>query len=209
MAEDNEKKKSPVIEIVKKVDDTLDYADHLNKGVKFVAGTQAFRVYSAAAGYGVNKAGNLRGMVKNARWRTIFNYSNEVSEHMENIGTLASFAANIAEMSDDFEKIAHSRNPATLKGLQIAAAAGTAAERTLAGAVPAGVGLIYTSLKGWCEIAGLAGGSVQSGANQCIEVLDNADKLVKQSFKAITDTNNQSKAFWWVVDVTFVPKEAY
>jgi hypothetical protein len=165
-------------------------------------------VYSALKGQpGMNVRGNFRGMVKNARWRTIFNYSSEVGEDLENLGTLAAFAANVGEMWDDFEGIANSSDPAALKGLRFAAAAGTAAERTLLGAIPSGVHLIYMSLQGWCEIAGLAGGKVESGANKCVTVLNDADAMVKKSFSTIADTTNQSKAFWWVVNLNFLPSQ--
>ena len=198
-----------MIEIVSQVDKAVDRTAHLNEAVKVVAGKHAFRVYSVSADKaGLNAVGNLRGKVKSARWRVIFNYSNEVSEHLENIGTLASFAANIAEMSNEFEAIATSPDPTGLKGMRFAAAAGTAAERTLLGTVPTGVHLIYLSLQGWCRIAGLAGGKVESGANQAISVLESADALVRKSFSAITDSSNQSKAFWWVVDVNFLPKSS-
>ena len=201
-------KHHPVIEIVSHVDKTIDHAAHLNEAVKAVSGTRSFRVYSASKGMpGMNVSGNLRGMVKSARWRTIFNYSSKVGEHMENLGTLAAFAANIAEMSNEFEAIANSSDTATLKGMRFAAAAGTAAERTLLGAVPSGVHLIYMSLQGWCEIAGLAGGKVGSGANECVRVLKDADAIVQKSFSTIADTGNQSKAFWWVVNLNFLPNQ--
>jgi len=200
-------KHHPVVEIVSHVDDAVDHVGHANHAVKAFTGGRAFRVYNTLREESaLNSSGNLRGMVKSARWRVVFKYSSKVGEHLENMGTLASFAANIAEMWDEFETVAKSPDSAALKGMRFAAAAGTAAERTLLGSVPAGVHLIYLSLQGWCQIAGLAGGKIESGANECANTLKSADAIVKKSFSTIADTGNQSKAFWWVVDLKFLPR---
>lgn len=204
---EGKKEKHPVIEIVSHVDKGMDHAGHANQAVKAVAGGRAFRVYNTLKEESaLNSSGNLRGMVKSARWRVVFNYSSKVGKHLENLGTLASFAANIAEMWDEFETVAKSPESVALKGMRFAAAAGTAAERTLLGSVPAGVHLIYLSLQGWCQLAGLAGGKIEAGANECVNTLQSADAMVKKSFSTIADTGNQSKAFWWVVDLKFLPK---
>lgn len=68
------------------------------------------------------------------------------------------------------------------------------------GVVPSGAHLIYRSLEGWCMMAGLAGGQFQSVATQCMKTLQSADALVQTSFRIVTDTSNQSKAAWWVID---------
>jgi hypothetical protein len=208
----------PVVEIASSIDHVVDWAGHLNEVVKIVAGNRAFRVYSELKGqFEMNTSGNLQGMVKSARWRLLFKYSSNVGKHLENMGTLAAFAANVAEMWDEFEAVAKSSDSVTLKGMRFAAAAGTAAERTLLGAVPAGTHLIYLSLQGWCQIAGLAGGKIEAGANECLSVLQSADAIVKNSFSAITDTGNQSKvlskeswsnAYQWVVDLNLLPRSA-
>jgi hypothetical protein len=198
----------PVIEIVAHVDHAMDHAGHVNEAVKVISGERSFRVYSALKGQtGMNSSGNLRGMVRSARWRLVFNYSSEVGEHLENLGTLAAFAANVGEMWGEFEAVAKSSEPASLKGMRFAAAAGTAAERTLLGAFPSGVHLIYLSLQGWCQIAGLAGGKIESGANDCVNVLKSADVIVQKTFSTITDTGNQSKAFWSVVNLNLIPSQ--
>jgi hypothetical protein len=200
-------KQHPVVEIVGHVDKALDRAGHVNDAVRVVAGNRAFHVYSVLKSEpALNRSGDLRGMIKSARWRLVFNYSSKVGEHLENIGTLAAFAANVAEMWNEFEAVSKSSDTASVKGLRFAAAAGTAAERTLLGSIPAGVHLIYLSLQGWCQIAGLAGGTIGAGANDCVNTLKNADALVKKSFSTITDTGSQAAAFWWVVDLNVHPR---
>lgn len=193
----------PVVEILDKTSEKLDHAHHAITAFKAIAGTRAFREYRWLNDVRIaNKSGNFRGMVVSARWRTLFDYSSEAEDVLKNIGTFATFAANVAEMGHHFETIWNSRDPMSMKGLRFAAAAGTAAERTLAGGTVSGVHLIYKSLEGWCMIAGLAGGPLQSASNRCITTLKSADALVHKTCSVLTDTNNQSKAIWWVIDLT-------
>lgn len=195
----------PVVKILGKTSEQLDNAHHAVETFKAIAGTRAFREYDWLKDVAIaNKSGNFRGMVVSARWKTLFDYSSEVGKVLENVGTFATFAANIAQMGHQFETIWTSRDPMAMKGLRFAVAAGTAAERTLAGRTVTGVHLIYKSLEGWCMIAGLAGGPLRSASDRCIDTLKNADALVHKTCSVLTDTNNQSKAIWWAIDMRFV-----
>jgi hypothetical protein len=179
------------------VDRRLSQAELGNTAVRAVAGTHAFRDYNAFTNIAAtNASGNLRGMVVNAKARAVFRYFSEDSKYMEsikNLGLLAGFAAGIAEASNELERMAHSDEPVALKGARLAKIAGTAAQRALFGAVPAGAHAIYKSLEGWCMLAGLAGGKIEVGANQCVATLNRADHLVQSTFKAVTDTTNQAR----------------
>jgi hypothetical protein len=204
----------PILEVVHRsegavsqVDRGLSQVDLGNTAIRAIAGSRAFRDYNWLTGVArTSAAGDLRGMVVSAKWRVAFRYSSEVGEYMENIGLLAGFAAGIAEAESELERLANSNEPAALKGARIAAIAGTAAQRALLGAIPAGTHLIYKSLQGWCMMAGLPGGRFQSAANQCIATLRQADALVQSSFKAVTDTSNQSKALWLVIDTVLASR---
>src|SRR4051812_36664455 len=56
-------------------------------GLQAVFGGRAFREYHALSErIGVNKAGNFRGMVVSAKWKTLFRHTSQVGEYMENIG---------------------------------------------------------------------------------------------------------------------------
>lgn len=213
----------PILEIVHQ---KLDYADHkmeeanaLASGFKAVAASHAFRNYGLLNllqdTLPTNAAGNFRGMVICARWKALFHYVNEHGEALENVGTIISFASNVAEMGHEFEAVHHSETD--LKAIRYATLAGTAAERTLAGMVTGGVHLIYKSMEGYCMLLGLLGGSAQSTANQCITTLNHADYFVQTSVRKITDTSNQAyaiyhpgqaakEAFWWVVNMQFLPR---
>jgi len=208
MIRSNKSHRHPVVELIHSqsttaelIDRRLGQADLGRTAIQAVAGGRAFRDYGALSNtIGVNRAGNLRGMVLSAKWRTVFTHTSEVGEYMENIGYLASLASGIMESAPKIEAILGSRDSAVMKGLQISAMASTIAQRALLGVVPAGAHLIYRSLEGWCMIAGLAGGPFQSGTTECIRTLRYADALVQTSFRAVTDTSNQSKTAWWVID---------
>lgn len=183
-------------------------ADLVRTSLQMVAGGRAFRDYSALANrVGLNRAGNLRGMIVSSRWRTIFGHLGHVGEYMENIGYLAAIGAGIVESTSRFDAIWHSSDPPALKILQTSSIAGTIAQRALLGVVPAGTHLIYRSLEGWCMLAGLAGGRMEPVASQGIKILRSADTLVNTTFRTVTDTTNQSNVVWSVVNFTTLPKD--
>ena len=203
----------PVLELVHSehkraelLDRRVGQADLGRAAVRMVAGGRAFRRYNALAdSIELNQSKNLRGMVVSEKWRVLFRHTSEVGEYMENIGYLASIASELAKAAPAIQKILDSPNPAALKGMQITAVAGSIAQKALLGAVPAGAHMIYRSLEGWCMLAGLAGGSAQTAASGCIATLHRADSYVQTSFDTITDTEKQSKAVWWVIDIATSP----
>lgn len=194
----------PVLEIVhpvlKTADDVLGWADTF----RVVAASEAYR------GYGVlnflrhtlpeNVAGNFRGMVRSARWNAYFHYVTEHEELLSNVGTFAAFAANLADLGNEIEKVHRSKADKVLSGAQYAALAGTAAERVLSGMVTGSVHLTYMSMRGYCMLLGLAGGRAQNIANGWIATLNRADTYVDIAEKAITNTGNQAAAFYWAAD---------
>jgi hypothetical protein len=206
----------PVIEFLHGQHKTAEELDHRwtqvelgIHGLRAVIGGRAFRSFHPLSGtFELNKAGNLRGIVVSARWRTLFRHTSDVGEYRTNVGYLATLVSGIAESAPKIESIVNSPNSPTLKGMEIAATASTIAQRALLGAVPEGAHLIYRSLEGWCMIAGLVGGKADSVASHCLSTLHNADTLVQTTFKTITDANNQAKAVWSVIDfVTSVRKQ--
>jgi hypothetical protein len=216
----------PILEIVHHgvhyADEGFDYADKLTSGFKAIAASRSFRNYGLLnllqGTLPKNVAGNFRGMIISQRWKAAFYYVSEHTDTLGNVGTIASFATNIADLGHEFETVHHSSADSTLKALHYASLAGTAAERTLAGMVTSAVHLTYMSLRGDCMMMGLLGGSAQSSANQCISTLNRADSFVKASVDMITDTSNQAyaiyhpvqaakAAYWWVVNMRFLPRQ--
>ena len=121
-----------------------------------------------------------------------------VGKAFDGLGYFVSVASELAESAPKIDKIMDSSESMTIKGLKLTATAGTIAERVLAGAVSSGVHMIYKSVSGYCMMAGLAG--FDKSSQQCLQTINNADTLVQTTFKQLTDTENQAKAFWWVVD---------
>ena len=198
----------PILEIVHPILDTTDKvfdgADKLRTAFKVVAASEAFRHYGVLNilrwKLPRNVAGNFRGMVRSARWNTYFHYVTEHGEWLSNVGTFASFAANLAELGNEFEKVHRSKADRVLAAGQYAALAGTAAERVLTGTVTGSVHLAYMSMRGYCMMLGLAGGRAQTAANACIATLNRADSYVTTAEHAITDTKNQAGAVYWAAD---------
>lgn len=189
------------------VDRRLGQADLFGGGLKTIAGSQAFRNYSAVTGVAqLNKAGDFRGVVVSAKWRTVFRISSTAGEYLENLGYISGIAAGLAEAAPKIDAILGSSDSYGVKGLQLTAIAGTISERTLLGVIPAGTHLIYKSLEGWCMIAGLLGASGFSRGG--IQVLENADTLVQTTFSTVTDTNNQGQAVWQVIDYVMTPRSS-
>jgi hypothetical protein len=192
----------PLFEILPKIDRGLTNVDSGITATRLVAGSRAFRDYNWLTQVRpTNISGNYRGMVINARWSTAFRFLDESHKVLEKLGYFAGFVANLAEAAPKMEAVYKLKEPSSTKGLRYAAIAGTAAQRTLIGVVPAGVHLIYRSLEGWCMMAGLLGGPFQSGSEQAIKVIDSADGLVQSTFMTVTDTQNQGNVVWSVIDI--------
>jgi len=192
-------------EAISYVDKRLSQADVVNNGLRVAAGARAFREYHWLSDVAkTSNSGNLRGMVLSAKCRAAYRFFNPEESRaawwFETVGLMVGFAASIAEATPELEDIWHSNDPAWFKGTRYAAIAGTAAQRALLGFVPAGTHAVYKALEGWCMLAGLPGGKLEYGANQCLATLNRADTLVQTTFQTVTDTRNQSKAVWWVID---------
>ena len=201
----------PVLEMIHQQHPAIETADAIHNytdagkaSLRMMAGSRAFREYHPFLNViGLNQSGNLRGMVVSAKWRTLFRHVEEVDKTgvgkaFDGLGYFVSVASELAESAPKIDKIMDSSESMTIKGLKLTATAGTIAERVLAGAVSSGVHMIYKSVSGYCMMAGLAG--FDKSSQQCLQTINNADTLVQTTFKQLTDTENQAKAFWWVVD---------
>jgi hypothetical protein len=178
----------PVVEILHEAKETIEKGESMNRLVKVYAGKNAFRIYQASRGViGKNRIGNLQGMVKSAKARTIFQVTSEIGEKLEILSFLAVFAQNIADAGPEFEAIWDSKDSPARKYVHLTQLADKIGKRTATGMFTAGVSTIYDALKGWCLIGSLAGGAVGNAANQCVSVLQDADFRVKAAGKAIAD----------------------
>jgi hypothetical protein len=199
----------PVIEILhtakhptERFDENVGHVEDLNGLVKVYVGGKAFRIYEASTGMiGSNRIGTLQGMVKSAKWRTVFRITSDAGEKMEVLAFLAIFAKNVAESADEFEAIWESKESHARKYFHFVRLADTIGKRTAAGAFTAGVSTIYDALKGWCMIGGLFGGGLGLASNQCVSVIEDADFRVKAAGKAAADWSSKSDPMLNTIDI--------
>jgi hypothetical protein len=201
-------RQSPVVEILssaqkpaRQAERSVGYVDDAITAVKVYAGTNAFRIYNAAAELaGTNAIGTLQGMVKSAKWRAVFRISSEASEKIEVIAFLAGLAVNITEAASEFEAVWVSKDSPVVKGGKFGRLAQRVGMRTAMGMITGGVSTIYEALEGWCMIAGLPGGKFQSASNQCVSVLREADFMVTATSKVIADLAADG-TIWNVIEI--------
>lgn len=199
----------PVVEILHKAESPVEtgnkvigFLDDSTKAVTVYAGKNAFRIYQASTGLiGENSIGNLQGMVKSARWRTVFRVSTEAGEKIEVIAFLASLAENITKAAPEFEAISKSNDSTAHKCVRLTRLADAIGQRTAMGVFTAGVSTIYEALKGWCLIGSLAGGKLGKASTQCVSVLESADFRVKTAGKAVADFATQSNPILNTIDI--------
>jgi hypothetical protein len=200
----------PVVEILHRAETPtalgnkfVEVTDNLNRAVNVYAGKNAFRIYQATTGeIGRNKLGTLQGMVKSARWKTVFRVTSEVGEKLEIIAFLASFAENITKAAPEFEAIATSNDSRASKCLHFTRLAHTIGARTAVGVFTSGVSTIYEVLKGWCLIGTLAGGNFGAASQQCVNILEDADFRVKAAGKTVADLAANSNPLLNVIEIT-------
>jgi len=205
----SEKDRVPVIELlrhahepVKKGKDFIEGSGDVNKGIHVFAGKKAFRIYNLATDeVGLNKLNNLRGVVKNARLRTVFNITSEVGERLEVLAFIAAFAENVTESHAEFDKILTSNESSARKAVHMARLADQIANRTLIGTFTAGVSTIYDALKGYCLMGTLAGGKVGNTSMQCVKVLEDADLRVKTAGKSLADLAAKNNTFLNTIEI--------
>jgi hypothetical protein len=200
----------PVVEILHRAESpvgtgnkAVEVVDNLNRAVNVYAGKNAFRIYEAATGeIGKNSIGTLQGMVKSARWKTVFRVSSEVGEKVEIIAFLAAFAENVTKAGPEFEAIVSSNDSRARKCLHLTRLADAIGKRTAVGAFTSGVSTIYEVLKGWCLIGTLADGKFGAASARCVSVLDDADFRVKTAGKALADFSANSNPILNVIEIT-------
>jgi len=195
------KNRVPVVEILSEATDKVNdpitsgvnenVVDLVGNGVsavKVFVGKNAFRIYEATTGMiGKNSVGTLQGMVKSADGRMCFRVVSEVGEKFEIVAFLAGLAGNIKKAAPEFKAVWVSQDSPAVKAAHFSRLARAVGGRTVVGAVTAGVGTIYDALTGWCLIGGLAGGTFESTAQECVAVLKDAKLTVDKVGTEIAD----------------------
>jgi len=115
-------------------------AEYITRGAKLYYGHHAFRKYSwLKAAPGLNKVGNLRGMVLDKKARAIFDLTVETGEKLEKFGkvlTLAGWAIELAKSKNYIKQVLDSPGDGADKSQKICAEVSMATIRALTGPVP-------------------------------------------------------------------------
>lgn len=176
--------------VVEIVDKGVDATDNINKVVRIIAGSEAYRRYNwLKAVPATNAAGNFRGMVISARWKTAFQFSNKLAGRLEVAGNyllFASLAVGVYNNSKKIDQIWHSNASDGEKAAQLSAMTSALILGALGGVVPAGTHLLMMSLQGYLLTAGgLSGGRINTSG--VIKQLQAADFAVQHAYDKISN----------------------
>jgi len=179
-----------VIEILDASLDAADKVDNVNKVFRVIAGSEAFRRYDWLRNVpATNVAGNFRGMVVNAKWKTAFQFSNKIGEGLDAAGNalvLASLAVNLYKAKDRIAQILSSNTSDTDKAARLSAYTSSLILATLGGAVPAGAHLLAMSLEGYLMLAQLSTGGRLDTAG-AVNKLRSLDANVGHAYNTVAD----------------------
>jgi len=170
------------------VDGASVAADVGLKVAKAVAAVEAVRKYNWIRRVPVlNSAGNLRGMVVDARWAAAFHFAEDCVDLAGKIGVLASLATSIAQASGEIEDILDSDDTYTHKGARLLDQVGSICIRTAGGGVLSGVDLTAQLA---AVSLGLAGRAGLHQAPQWGRRITSLDARLDTWFNTVTDGNN-------------------
>jgi hypothetical protein len=190
-----------VVEILQTTDKSLSTADSSLGVLKAISASEAFLKYNWLMDAPVlNAAGDFRGMVVSADWRTVFQISSKAGEVVGNLAVVAALAVNIVEAKQQIESILNSNDSWDVKGAKLSTQVASISIRTVGGVAPAGVGILTSTLQGYCQLGGIASGG-RFNPQACVSNLAAANTYVNTTFNKITDGNN----IYGFLNVTITP----
>jgi len=161
--------------------------------MQFFSGSEAFRRYNwLKAVPATNAAGNLRGMVINAKARVVFNYSTRALEKLSKYDKMLVLAGTIIELgkeADHIKAIATSNATTSEKASRLCLIGSMAILRSLTGLAPTATHLVAMSLEGYVQLAGLATGR-GAQAQTVVRTLQAADTRISALYSEVLDADN-------------------
>lgn len=143
-----------VLEIMDKATKTAGIANDFV--VRPISASEAFRRYSWLKSQpALNKSGNLRGMVINARMRTVYMISEKAGKKIAVVAALVEICKEMKRI----EIVLKSDKDATEKTSRILLLGSAALLRSVTSIVPTAVNLLSMSAQGYAELYSLATGS--------------------------------------------------
>ena len=188
----------------KKEQDVLTIIDQTSTGTHLISGSQAFRRYSwlkdiaGLDGVGLNKAGNLRGIVISAKWRTVYKISGGIGDAL----LVLSFAKEAYRSVPEMERIFSSQDPADIKAARISSQISGICIRTLAGAATGIVSLANVVVDKTRYINPIYWTDRWLGFNQFDKNIEQVDKMVARATSRV-DQVTLGNELYHVIEVRF------
>ena len=157
-----------IFEMVEKTSNVNDFV------LRPVTGSEAFRRFNVFLGPALNKSNNLRGMVVNARMRSIYKLSGNVGEKLAVVSALIEVAKEYSKI----QTVYNSENSNLDKTSHITLLTSAAVLRGVTSIVPTAVHYTLLSAEGYAMLLSLLTGN-QSG-NALAAKLDAADQKVTE-----------------------------
>jgi len=155
--------------------EVVQQAGNVNELVlKPISGAEAFRKYSLLLGPSLNKSGNLRGMVINAKMRYVYNLSGNVGNKLAVVSALI----NIYKELSRAQAVWNSNAPASDKFSHITMLTSAAVLRSVTSIVPTVASLAAMSVEGYAMLFSAVTGNRSGDA--FAKELDAAQKQISE-----------------------------
>ena len=166
----------------------FEWIEVAGKGIDFalkpITGGRAFRKYNVFLGPALNSVKNLRGMVINAKMRSVYVIAGDVGEGIAVISALIAVGQEYARI----QKVWNSNVRSDKKFSHITLLASAAVLRSITSIVPTGVHLAALTIEGYALLYSLASGS-RSG-NALANKIAAADAKITEIHKQQWDGEN-------------------
>jgi hypothetical protein len=177
----NEKHEPFIFEMVEKTSNMNELV------LKPVTSAEAFRKYNAIVGPAMNRSGNLRGMVINAKMKLVYKLAGDVGNKLDVISALIEITKEYSKL----QKIYKSNSPGLDKASHISFLLSAAVLRSATSLAPAFVSYTILSVEGYAKLFSLVTGS-QSG-NTFAAKLDGHQKKIFEIHSQQWDGENWYK----------------
>lgn len=187
-----------------KKQDILTIIDQTSTGVHAISGSQAFSRYNwlkdiaGLSGVGLNKAGNLRGIVISAKWRTVYKISGGVGDAL----LVLSFAKEAYRSVPEMERIFSSADSSDIKAARISSQVSGICLRTLTSAATGILSLANVVVDRTRYVNPIYWTDRWLGFNQFDKNIAQIDKLVERATVSV-DNLTLGNNLYHIIEVKF------
>jgi len=160
----------------------------VNVAAKSIAASEAFRKYQWLKKMPkLNKAGDLRGMVINAKARVVYDFTVKYGTKLEKFNTFVTVAVALADSAEQTYDIVQGKDSWDIKAAKLGTQATAVAMNVLTGVVTAPAHALLLSLQGYCDMADVLRGQAVGTCGSNLKALDSA---IMTSAKQVSDGKN-------------------